>query len=140
MCIRDSNDAGKNRIVNGKLRLESIGFRRNGRGAYNSSGQMDLEQRLPKNFTLSFSANKLQWAGHFHFMVYSDKKRSDITFHTNINGSQINHVILYKPKQERLYSAGGWSGQYQGKDVKYVMTVNEGSFSLSVQGRPLAKK
>jgi hypothetical protein len=49
-------------------------------------------------------------------------------------------VILLKPKEEKLYSADGWSGKYQGKDVKYVMTVKDGAFSLSVQGKVIAKK
>jgi hypothetical protein len=135
-----SDDPSKNRITNGKLRLECIGFRQNGAGSYNSSGKMHLEKQLPKNFKLSFSVNKLQWAGHFHFEIYSDSGRGDIAFHTNINGSQINHVILFKPKEEKLYSAGGWSGPYQGKDVKYVMTVKDGAFSLSVQGKVIARK
>jgi prepilin-type N-terminal cleavage/methylation domain-containing protein len=138
--LEHSDDPSKNRITNGKLRLECIGFRQNGEGSYNSFGKMHLEKQLPKNFKLSFSVNKLQWAGHFLFVIYSDSGRSDMAFKTNINGSQINEVILYKPKEEKLYSAGGWSGPYQGKDVKYVMTVKDGAFSLSVQGKVIAQK
>ena len=138
--LEHSDDASKNQITNGKLRLECIGFRQNGAGAYNSIAKMHLEKQLPKNFKLSFSANKLQWAGHFHFIIYSGSGRSDVAFKTNINGSQINYVILYKPKEEKLYSADGWSGPYQGKNVKYVMTVKGNSFSLSVNGKVIAKK
>jgi prepilin-type N-terminal cleavage/methylation domain-containing protein len=134
-----SNNSALNKINAGKLRLECVGFRQNGRGAYNSHGKMRLSNPLPDNFSLSFSANKLQWAGHFHFHIYSDSGYTDRTFRTNINGSQINEVTLYKPKLNRLYSAGGWSGGYQGRPVRYDMKVTQNDFSLSINGKVMGK-
>ena len=134
--IHSDNNA-LNRINSGKLRLECVGFRQNGRGSYNSHGKMHLANPLPDNFSLSFTANKLQWAGHFHFHIYSDSGYSDRTFRTNINGSQINEVTLYKPKLNRLHSAPGWGGPYQGRPVRYDMRVTSNSFSLSIDGKPM---
>jgi prepilin-type N-terminal cleavage/methylation domain-containing protein len=60
-------DSSKNKIVNGKLRLECSGFNGNGAGAYNSYATMHYADVVPENFDISFSVEKLQWAGHFHF-------------------------------------------------------------------------
>jgi hypothetical protein len=155
--LQHSHDQGKNRIVNGRLRLECIGFGQNGRGAYESFARMHLQDDLPKDFELSFVVKKLQWPGHFEFMIYSDSSQRHIpialkglSFYTSINGSKINHVTTWdqpanpkphgsQPTKKVLYGPiRGWSGPYQGRDVRYKLRMNKGKLILWVQGRKLA--
>ena len=70
-----SVDDQKNRIVNGKLRLETTGYRANGRGGYNSHSDAEFSGSLPQNFLVEFHAKRLQWAGHFFFQVFYFNRR-----------------------------------------------------------------
>jgi hypothetical protein len=52
------------RIVNGKLRLQTTGFNRNGSGGYNSVSDATYNGELPHNFMVEFDAQRMQWPGH----------------------------------------------------------------------------
>jgi hypothetical protein len=59
----------KTRVENGKLILETTGFNQNGYGGYESHSEMEPTANLPTNFRVEFTARRLQWAGHTHFML-----------------------------------------------------------------------
>jgi hypothetical protein len=63
-------------VTNGNLRLETTGFGLNGSGGYNSCTDAEYATTLPRNFLVDFNAIRLQWAGHFHFLVFY-KQSSD---------------------------------------------------------------
>ena len=67
------------RVVNGRLRMESIGYSGgDGRDTYESWAAVDLLPRLPSNFELSFVFNRLNgWAGHFILQTFSDPLGSE---------------------------------------------------------------
>jgi hypothetical protein len=91
------------RIVNGKLRLETTGFGRNGSGGYNSVSDATFTNQLPHNFLVEFDAQRMQWAGHFRiFAIY--KKKGDIS--ANLAPSPDS----FKGNQVKLamYGEGSW--------------------------------
>ena len=143
--LQHSHNARHNQIVNGQLILKAAGH-------YEAYGRMHLKRELPENYELSFIVNKLQWAGHFEFVIFSDPSKrmvpiakSGIKFATNINGSKINHVTTWtktpetKVKKNSLYGFyPGWSGKYQGKPVQYKLQMRKDKLTLWVQGQKIA--
>ena len=74
-------DSSLTRIYNQKLRLQTIGFRRNwpsGGGqaseGYNSESVL-VYSALPKNFKIEFKATKLQYNGHFAITLQNSFSR-----------------------------------------------------------------
>ena len=63
-------NGSKTRVENGKLILETTGFNQNGYGGYESHSEMEPSANLPTNFRVEFTARRLQWAGHTHFMLF----------------------------------------------------------------------
>jgi hypothetical protein len=100
------------RVVNGKLRLETTGFGRNGSGGYESHSEAEYTQPLPHNFLVEFDAVRLQWAGHFHFHV-SYRDPSDPPSSNEPFGSYTtNRVAPYRLDWLRMASSGSWFQQY----------------------------
>jgi hypothetical protein len=62
------------RVVNGRLRMESIGYNGgDGRDTYESWAGATLKQKLPENFELSFTFNRLGgWSGAFGIDIFTD--------------------------------------------------------------------
>ena len=94
-------DDQKNRIVNGKLRLETTGYRANGRGGYNSHSEAEYSGELPQNFLVEFHATRLQWTGHFLFQVF-------YRIHP-IQRVRMHWVALFPPKENQLIEMIGYS-------------------------------
>ena len=68
------------RIQDGRLRLETTGFLQNGAGGYNSRSRMVIPTQLPDEFEITFTARKLQWAGHFKVILgNSESDYADIS-------------------------------------------------------------
>lgn len=63
-------DSRNTRVFNGRLRLETTGFNANGSGGYESRSEAEFLGTLPHNFLVEFKARRMQWPGHFHFLVY----------------------------------------------------------------------
>ena len=143
--LQHSHNARHNQIVKCQIILKAAGH-------YEAYGRMHLKRELPENYELSFIVNKLQWAGHFEFVIFSDPSKrmvpiakSGIKFATNINGSKINHVTTWtktpetKVKKNSLYGFyPGWSGKYQGKPVQYKLQMRKDKLTLWVQGQKIA--
>jgi len=81
------------RISNNKLRLETIGFNRNGAGGYNSYSYLVSDDRLPANFELTFKANRKQWAGHQHFHILSSKNVDDEEWHKDPESTVFRSIM-----------------------------------------------
>jgi thiol-disulfide isomerase/thioredoxin len=63
-------NGAKTRVEDGRLILEATGFNQNGNGGYESHSEAQFSEKLPVNFRVEFTARRLQWPGHFHFMLY----------------------------------------------------------------------
>ena len=79
-------NGSKTRVENGKLILETTGFNQNGYGGYESHSEMESAANLPTNFRVEFTARRLQWAGHTHFMLFR-RNASDAAGTHTLGGS-----------------------------------------------------
>jgi len=109
------------RIVEGKLRLESLGFNRNGSGGYNSYSQMINEDPLPENFELTFDTSRKQWAGHQRFHIFQNNKFDDeewykdtsaAVFRSNMGGSKLREAYLFDSNRTAINIRTGPSVLY----------------------------
>ena len=104
---RNWNDYVENgtmtRIVNGKLRLETTGFNRNGRGGYNSVSDATFTSELPHNFLIEFDAKRMQWPGHLHMLaVYKNPGDTSANLAPSPDSFKGNQVKL------AMYGEGSW--------------------------------
>ena len=104
---RNWNDFVENgtmtRVVNGKLRLETTGFSRNGKGGYNSVSDATFTSELPHNFLIEFDAQRIQWAGHFRIhAVYKNKGDTSANLAPSPDSYKGNQVKL------AMYGEGSW--------------------------------
>jgi hypothetical protein len=91
------------RIVNGKLRLETTGFGRNGRGGYNSVSDATFTNQLPHNFLVEFDAKRMQWAGHLHiYATYKNPGDTSANYVPSENSFKGDQVKL------AMYGEGSW--------------------------------
>jgi hypothetical protein len=109
------------RIVNGKLRLETTGFNRNGRGGYNSVSDATFTNELPHNFLVEFDAKRMQWAGHLHiFGTYKnpgDKSANYVPRKDSFSGKQVKLIMK---------GAGSW---YSAPSIQITGIKSPFSFS-----------
>ena len=109
------------RVVNGKLRLETTGFKKNGKGGYDSVSDATYTKELPHNFLVEFDAQKLQWSGHFRiYAIYKNKGDTSANLAPSKNS--------FKGKQVKLgmYGEGNW---YNSPTIS--MTGEKSPFSFS---------
>ena len=108
-------DFSKTRIVNGKLRLETIGFNQNGNGGYNSYSYVMNKEPLPENFELKIDSIRRQWAGAHHFHIFrgieiedngdqSNIYPSGLVFQSTMGGSTLNSAYIYNPSVKSIRS------------------------------------
>ena len=105
------HDSSLTRVLNNKLRLQTIGFRRNwpaGGGqaseGYNSESAM-VYSTLPKNFKIEFKATKLQYNGHFSIILQNSFTRD------RPDGTVIWNAQAYKQETPRVLTDGSWENQ-----------------------------
>ena len=110
------------RIVNGKLRLETTGFNRNGRGGYNSVSDATFTSELPHNFLVEFDAKRMQWAGHLH--IYATYKNPGDTSANYVPGEN-----SFKGKKATLAITGGGSNFYNSPSIQ--ITGEKSPFAFS---------
>ena len=91
------------RVVNGKLRLETTGFNKNGKGGYDSVSDATYTGELPHNFMVEFEAQRLQWPGHFRmYAVYKNKGDTSANLAPSPDSFKGNQVKL------AMYGEGSW--------------------------------
>ena len=103
-----SVDDQKNRIVNGKLRLETTGYRANGRGGYNSHSDAEFSGSLPQNFLVEFHAKRLQWAGHFFFQVFYKDRSDSLSSHELGGAFSTQRKSDYRNDRLQFHGEGSW--------------------------------
>jgi hypothetical protein len=96
------------KVVNGKLRLETTGFNRNGSGGYESHSEAEFTGNLPKNFLVEFDATRLQWPGHFHFCSFY-RNPSDSPFAFEPGGAfSLTRKANIPADTFRMAASGSW--------------------------------
>jgi uncharacterized protein (TIGR03067 family) len=138
---RDSNtpwivNGPMTKVANGRLRLECTGFRRNGAGGYNSSAQMILRRPLPSDFSIEFVVKRLQWSGHFYFVVCVDEQMTIPTFKFTISGHELMPPTLHIPHMRKLSTAA--KGSYHERDVHVRLMKSERRLELDVDEKRCA--
>ena len=103
-----SVDDQKNRIVSGKLRLETTGYRANGRGGYNSHSDAEFSGGLPPNFLVEFHATRLQWAGHFFFQVFYKDPSDSLSSHELGGAFSTQRKSEYRNDYLQFHGEGSW--------------------------------
>jgi hypothetical protein len=126
------NNSTFTRIENGKLILETTGFNQNGNGGYDSHTDAEFTGTLPKNFLIEFEARRLQWPGHFNFLLYrSDASDSQSGTHTS-GGAFSQHRNSNKPVDYVVVTATGhW---FRSEFGVVPDGMNNGNFQYSAQG------
>ncbi len=76
------------RVVNGRLRMESIGYNGgDGRDTYESWAGATLKQKLPENFELSFTFNRLGgWSGACGIDIFTDPRFTESALNAGFAG------------------------------------------------------
>ena len=114
-------DTKYTRIVGGKLRLECLGFNRNGSGGYNSYSHMMNEDPLPENFELTFDTSRKQWAGHQRFHIFKSNNFEDeewykdtnaTVFRSNMGGSHLREAYMFDNNRTAINIRTGSSVSY----------------------------
>jgi hypothetical protein len=103
-----SVDDQKNRVVNGKLRLETTGYRANGSGGYNSHSEAEYSGDLPQNFLVEFDATRLQWAGHFFFQVFYRDSSDSESSHALGGAFSAQRKSDYRNDRLQFHGEGSW--------------------------------
>ena len=98
----------KTRVENGKFILETTGFNQDGSGGYESHSEAQFSGKLPVNFRVEFTARRLQWPGHFHFMVYRQEPEDAVGAFT-LGGAFSGKRPNNKPLDIiRVAASGSW--------------------------------
>jgi len=102
----------KTRVENGKLILETTGFNQNGSGGYESHSETEPNQNLPANFRVEFNARRLQWAGHFHFLLFRRFENDTLQSYRlggALSGSRSSSIPV---DVIRMAASGSWFQDY----------------------------
>lgn len=129
------DDPTKTRIVDGRLRLECEGFRRNGAGAYESHATMILKQKLPDDFSIEFSVKKLQWSGHFFFDIISEPRIGSLARASlRYSGSKITEAKAFHHKEVAINLNAP-----TGKVVHYKLIKRGSELTFQINGTKVAQ-
>jgi hypothetical protein len=87
------------RVVNGRLRMESIGYCGGDfRDTYESWAGASLKQKLPNNFELSFTFNRLGgWCGHFGVDITTDPLFTESALNAGFSGHWFGGFTSFFP-------------------------------------------
>jgi hypothetical protein len=87
------------RVVNGRLRMESIGYCGGDfRDTYESWAGASLKQKLPNNFELSFTFNRLGgWCGHFGIDITTDPLFTESALNAGFSGHWFGGFTSFFP-------------------------------------------
>jgi hypothetical protein len=127
------------RVVNGKLRLETTGFNANGSGGYESHSEAEFGGTLPRNFKVEFYATRLQWAGHFHFLLFRKEPSDSLGSHMPGGAFTSSRVSLNRQDVARFASSGsvyqsyGYVKNWNGAQ-EWVVTFSGPSGALYSRG------
>ena len=141
--LEQSDDPNKARVEDGKLRLECTGFRQNGAGNYNSSATMTMTKQLPENFKISFTVNKLQWAGHFLFRIYQSPRGATAfdksgPFGVQLDGSHVQESWVNAPDMIWLFDdSPKRNGNDAGRNVALSVIKKDKSIIVTKDGKVL---
>ena len=128
------------RVVNGRLRMESIGYSGgDGRDTYESWAAVDLLPRLPSNFELSFVFNRLNgWAGHFILQTFSDPLGSEESMNAVFSGHWFHGFNTFYPTPVNALPAQLTDTDFYTSDIPVRIVKSDAQVQLYIKGSLVA--
>ncbi|NBS50186.1 MAG: hypothetical protein EBS97_06210 [Verrucomicrobia bacterium] len=128
------------RVVNGRLRMESIGYSGgDGRDTYESWAGAELKQKLPANFELSFIFNRLSsWAGHFAIHIYTDPIFCEQALDSVFSGNWFHSFTSYFPSPINALPAQLSNSSFYTSDTTVKIVKNGAQAQMYINGSLVA--